>query len=463
MITVVLAIVLLVVGLFVGMMIEGTSRILYPIPETQELEDRVAELEDIVDSWNATLVPMIVAEAQYIASALDVTFPLTLTGDIELGAILSLTGDLATFGENEKIAAEFAAEQVNVLLEALGANWALKIVSEDTQTDPDLALEKVESLAARGIELIIGPLSSAEVRAIKGYCDANKILAVSQSSTAPDLAIADDYILRFCPTDKLGQGPAIARIMYDDGKRYIIPVTRNDAWGKGLEDATKDKFVDVLGGTFLEGILYDPDATEFSTEASDLATKVSDAISTYGADEVAVLHISFEEVTTFMTACSDYEQLDNVKWYGSDGTATSGALLDDEDVRDFAMSVEYPCTIFGPAPIGVKWGMVRNRGLEVLGREPESYSYAIYDIVWAYAYALLIVDEYDAEAIRDIIPDIVAVEGYIGASGKVELDEFGDRKAGDYDIWQITEITAGEYDWKAIGSWIMATDSVEWK
>ncbi len=462
-ITVVLAIVLLVVGLFVGMVIEGTSRILYPIPETQELEDRVAELEDIVDSWNATLVPMIVAEAQYIASALDVTFPLTLTGDIELGAILSLTGDLATFGENEKIAAEFAAEQVNVLLEALGANWTLKIVSEDTQTDPDLALEKVESLAARGIELIIGPLSSAEVRSIKQYCDQNKILAISQSSTAPDLAIADDYILRFCPTDKLGQGPAIARIMYDDGKRYVIPVTRNDAWGAGLQEATKDKFVDVLGGTFLDGVLYDPDATEFSTEASDLATKVSDAIATYGADEVAILHISFEEVTTFMTACLAYSGLEDVKWYGSDGTATSGAMLDDEDVRDFAVSVEYPCTIFGPAPIGVKWGMVRNRGLDVLGREPESYSYAIYDIVWAYAYALLIVDEYDAEAIRDIIPDIVAVEGYIGASGKVELDEFGDRKAGDYDIWQITEITAGEYDWKNIGSWIMATDSVDWK
>ncbi len=134
-------------------------------------------------------------------------------------------------------------------------------------------------------------------------------------------------------------------------------------------------------------------------------------------------------------------------------------MLDDPAVRDFAMSVEYPSTIFGPAPIGTKWHMVRERGLDVLGREPESYSYAIYDIVWAYAYALLIVDEYDAEAIKDVIPDIVAVEAYIGASGKVDLDEFGDREAGDYDIWQIVEID-GTYDWEVIGSWIMATDSV---
>lgn len=461
-IAVVLVIVCLVVGLVVGMVAEGTSRILYPVPETQELEDRVAELEDIVDEWNSTLLPILVAESEWMANSLDATFPLTLTGEIELGGLFSLTGDLATFGENEKVAAEFAVEQVNVLVEALGGEWRLKLVSEDTQTDPDLALEKVESLAARGIDLVIGPLSSGEVRAIKGYCDANKILAISQSSTAPDLAIADDYILRFCPTDKLGQGPAIGRIMYDDGKTHVIPVTRNDAWGLGLQDATEDKFVDELGGTFLPGILYDPEATTFPTEAADLNTKVTDAIAAYGADNVAILHISFEEATALMTACMDYDVLDDVKWYGSDGTAASGALLEDTDVRDFAVSVGYPCTIFGPAPIGTKWGMVRNRGMAELGREPESYSYAIYDIVWAYAYALLIVDEYDAEAIRDIIPEIVAVEGYIGASGKVTLDQYGDREAGDYDIWQITEITAGNYDWKVIGSWIMSTDSVEW-
>ncbi len=473
-IVVVLAIVTLVVGLIIGMVVEGNTRALYPVEEPTELQDKideleaeVADLEDTIDDLNDTLelvTPYLVAEAQYIANSLNVTFPMTLTGEIELGAILSLTGDLATFGENEKIAAEFAAEQVNVLLKELGAEWTLTIVPEDTQTKEDICLEKVESLAARGIELLIGPLSSAEVRAIKSYCDSNKILAISQSSTAPDLAIADDYILRFCPTDKLGQGPAIARILYDDGKRYIIPVTRNDAWGKGLQDATEDRFDDPdLNGTFLPGILYAPDATEFSTEAADLATKVSDAIATYGADEVAVLHISFEEANAFMTACMAYEELDDVKWYGSDGTCTSGAMLDDPDVRDFAVSVEYPCTIFGPAPIGTKWGMVRQRGLDELGREPESYSYAIYDIVWAYAYALLIVDEYDAEAIKDVIPDIVAVEAYIGASGKVTLDEYGDREAGDYDIWQITEIATDEYDWKAIGSWVMATDSVVWK
>lgn len=376
-----------------------------------------------------------------------------LSGEVQIGFLASMTGDLATFGENEKAAAEFASEQINELLKASGAKWTLKIVVEDTQTKPDLALEKLESLAARGIKLIIGPLSSAEVRAIKGYCDANKILAISQSSTAPDLAIADDYIFRFCPTDKLGQGPAMARIMYDDGKRYVIPVSRNDAWGVGLEEAGKKRF-EKLGGKFLEGVRYAPEATEFSAEAADLASKVEKAIADYGADKVAVWHISFEEVNAFFTAAREYDVLWKVKWYGSDGTAGSAAMLKDPAVKEFAAAVKYPCTIFAPTH-SAKWEMVRQNGLNVLGREPDSYSYAVYDVVWAYALSLMVVDKYDPEAIKAVLPTVTST--MFGSSGWIELDEAGDRKAGDYDIWAIVD-----NEWKRIGMWVYMTDSVTW-
>jgi len=382
-----------------------------------------------------------------------------LSGDIELGGLFSLTGDLATFGENELVAAELAVDEVNDLLEAMGEDWTLKLVAEDTQTDPDLALEKLESLAARGIKLIVGPLSSGEVRSIKSYLDANDILAISQSSTAADLAIENDNIFRFCPTDKVGQGPAIGRIMWDDGKKYIIPVTRNDAWGKGLEDYSELRF-EALGGEFLEGILYDPEAAAFTTEAADLASKVQDAIDAYGADEVAILNIAFEEVVTFMTACLGYPVLDDVKWYGSDGTATSGAMLDDANVRDFAMSIEYPCTIFGPTH-SEKWEKVRAHGEAELGREPESYSYAIYDIVWVYTLCLLTVDDYDALAIKEVLPTVA--EAFFGASGWIQLDKYGDRGPTNYDIWQITEIATDTYDWKTIGMYDITTDSLVWE
>jgi branched-chain amino acid transport system substrate-binding protein len=381
-----------------------------------------------------------------------------LSGEVKLGFLASMTGVLASFGENELAAAEFAAEQVNEMLASMGADWTIKIEVEDTQTEPDIALEKTESFAARGITLLVGPLSSAEVRAIKGYCDANKILAVSQSSTAPDLAIADDYIYRFCPTDELGQGPAMARIMLDDEKQYIIPVTRNDAWGIGLKEAGKKRF-EELGGTFLEGIDYAPEAIEFSMEASNLAGKVSSAVDTYGADNVAVWHISFEEVNAFFTAANEYDVLSTVKWYGSDGTSLSGAILEDETVAEFAFKVGgYPCTIFTPTH-SPKWEEVRQNNLEKIGREPDSYSYGVYDVVWAYAYSLLAVDKYDPEAVRVVLPTVT--RSLFGASGWIDLNDAGDRKAGDYDIWVIGEpVVPGVLEWEHYGTWIFATDSV---
>ena len=51
---------------------------------------------------------------------------------------------------------------------------------------------------------------------------------------------------------------------------------------------------------------------------------------------------------------------------------------------------------------------------------------------------------------------------YPGASGVIELDENGDRKASDYYIWEIQE-TDGVYTWKLAGTWMLSTDSVVWE
>jgi branched-chain amino acid transport system substrate-binding protein len=383
-----------------------------------------------------------------------------LTGVISIGALLSMSGDLKTFGENEKEAAEFAVSEVNALLNASKAGWTLSLVVEDTQTKPDVCLTKVESLHSMGIDLLVGPLSSGEVRAIKAYTDSNNMLAISQASTAPDLAIANDSIFRFCPTDKTGQGPAIGRILYADGKRYIIPVERNDPWGVGLRDAAKTKF-EALGGHFLTDIAYDPSTTDFSAVASTLKDQVTAALGTSGINttNLGILDISFEEVNALMTACNAYTILKTVKWYGTDGTANSGSMLMDATVRSFALNVSYPSTIFAPTHSDV-WEKVRDHCIAVLGREPESYSYVVYDIVWVYALSLMAVDKYDAEAVRAVLPTVT--RNYFGASGWIELDDAGDRKAGDYEIWQITEISPGRYDWKIVGRYLQATDSVVW-
>ncbi len=383
-----------------------------------------------------------------------------LTGEIKLGFLGSLTGRLATYGENELTAAEFAATQVNTFLQDAGMDWTIKIVAEDTQTKPDIALTKVELFNSQGITLLIGPLSSAEVLNIKGYCDANKILATSQSSTVPSLAIADDYIFRFAPTDVV-QGRAIARLIWDDGIEYVIAVTAQDAWGEELRDTAKERYIELGGTWWAEQIDYDVEAAEFSTEVSNLATLVQSAITAHGVENVGVLMIGFEEVAQLFTDAIAYPVLSTINWYGSDGTALSGAILESATAANFSITTGFPNTIFKPSEEATsKFEAVRQNNLDVLGREPDPYSFACYDIVWAYTLALMAVDTYDAEAVKEILPTVA--KSMLGALGWINIDEQGDLEKKDYNIWKVEETSPDVYGWVVAGVYNRDTDAITW-
>ncbi len=416
MIAVVIAIVTLVVGLFVGMMIQAYTGVIAP---------RVG-----------------------------------LTGDVEVGALFPATGDLATYGENSRSALALAEEEVNEFLEEAGAGWSLKLVHEDSATDPVVSLDKTESLFARGIEFIIGPQASDCVASIKDYCDANEILVISPSSTRPGLNVPDDFLFRFCPTDLI-QGPAIARLIIGDDVTKVIVVYRDDAWGKGLHDATKARFEQpAIGGEFIESIGYDPDAPGFDTIAATLDTKVASAKTTYGADKVGVLYIAFEEVVQFFTECAVYSSDGwGVKWYGSDGTTLSAAMIADTTVAGFSYQSGFINPIFSPTRSD-KWQKVHDHVKADLGRSPDSYTYAAYDIVWALAVSLMTVDDYDASAVRDVLPDVT--ESIFGSSGWFVLNADGDRAASDYDLW-IIDLVDTTYEWKLVGKYVQATDSIVWE
>lgn len=83
-----------------------------------------------------------------------------LQGEVNIGVILPLTGGIATYGENSEVAAELAEMEINQWLKNIGANWTLKLVTEDTAADPTTALNKVQTLNAMGIRFIVGPITS---------------------------------------------------------------------------------------------------------------------------------------------------------------------------------------------------------------------------------------------------------------------------------------------------------------
>ena len=384
-----------------------------------------------------------------------------LSGDVNVVYLCPLTGALSTYGENNKAAAELAAKEVNEWLAARGAEWKFKLIVEDTATDPATCLSKLKAWHGKGVLFFIGPMSSSEVKEIKEYADANKLLVISPSSTSPALSIAGDFIFRYCPDDTI-QGPGIARLMWDAGVKHVIPTWRGDAWGDGLHDATKDAYV-KLGGTWHDdlGVRYDPALTDFPAQAASLKDAVEKLLADgVPKEEIGILAISFEEICPYMEDASEYPILSEVKWFGSDGTCLLPTLVKHEVAGPFAAKVKFTNTIFAPG-VSPKFQHVTEYCKRTLGREPDSYAYNSYDIVWTLAIAFDIVDAYDTEKVRAVLPKVV--ENYFGASGWFQLNENGDRAFADYNLWTVTEDpTTGEIKWTQVGVYVGAEDRIEW-
>ena len=82
--------------------------------------------------------------------------------------------------------------------------------------------------------MIIGPATSAAVQGVKDYADKNDILL-------------GDNLFRFVPDDT-HQGEAIAKKMWNDGMRIIVPMWRSDIYGNELYKSMKANF-EKLGGS----------------------------------------------------------------------------------------------------------------------------------------------------------------------------------------------------------------------
>lgn len=378
-----------------------------------------------------------------------------------IGALLPLSGPLASFGAELKTIIEYAEQEINSYLQSQGRNWRIHFVIEDTAVDPKTHLEKLMALHATGVKIFIGGISSAELSEALSYCNSKGILIISPSSTSPALALPD-MALRYAPPDH-AQGVAIARILWERGARWLIVMWRRDTWGDGLADATIKAFERICKASgencgILERIPYDPKAKEFSLEVSQLASVVEDAVKKYGKDKIGIALISFGEAEAVFAAAKNYPILSEVKWQGSDGTANIVELLN-PGIVDMVVKVGFYSTMASPE-LTEKADVVKNVIREKLGRDPMGYTYFAHDIAWTLALAIDRAGKYDPVAVKEVLVNQILKE-YVGASGRIILDENGDRVPLRYDIWAVVKV-GDKYEWKVVGVYDILNDATKW-
>ena len=367
-----------------------------------------------------------------------------LTGEITIGYIFPLTGELASHGEENMEAAKLGVSDFNEYLEERGEQWSLRLIGEDSATNPVIALDKLTALNARGVDVIIGPETSSNIRNMRAYSDANDMMMVSCCSTAPALAIEGDSVFRFTTNDE-NQGVVLAKLAQKSGIEVIVPIYRGDAWGDGLVAAVRDSFA----GTVAEGIRYNPEIAEYSASTSILGERVGERIEEVGADKVAVLLTSFAEGVQILQSAAGHPDLARVQWYGSDGNSQDQQITDDPIAGEFADSVSFSAPIIAVAD-NEKNADVSKRLSDLLGREPITYAYGSYDAAWVIGNAIM---EAQSASVSDIKPIFIDVANkYTGALGDIQLNAAGDLSVADYEVW-----TASDRQWTMTESYSYVT------
>lgn len=390
-----------------------------------------------------------------------------LSGTITIGDLVALTGDLSAYGQRSKDAVDMAIHDINAWLTTTGSPVRFAVDHEDTATDPNTALQKLQLMASKGIQVYIGPMTSAEVRNVITYANNNHLVLISQSSTAEDLKIANDYLFRLVPSD-YAQSAAAATVMQSLGIKAAVVVSRSDTWGVGLSDATANDF-QALGGTVVDHIQYQVSSSgsyDFSSQLATLNTDYSNAVAKYGAANVGIMAVSFDELATLYQQASSYPNLLNATWFGTDGTAESSTVTG--TAGQPAAAVKSLSTIYAPTLSGKEQNFTK-AFVSQYNQHPDAYSYSAYDATWVAALSILACGANSGTCIQKTLPG--AAQNYFGVAGWPNLDFAGDRAIADYAVWQVmpcssapagTCTSSETYTWIQVGTWNAGSNTVTW-
>ena len=408
---------------------------------------------------NGTRRPILVAVVVlFTAGAICVGAPLATAQqnprEIHIGALLSLTGGGASLGATSKAALEIAAKRWNASKDGNKVKVVLDV--ENTNLEPEPARAALTRLADRGVRIAIGPQSSSEVAAISEEAATRGVILVSQGSTASSLALPDDNVFRFVPTDRV-EARATTDLALGNGATTIVPMWRNDRGNNGLVESLRAAAT-ASGATVTEGVRYETDTTDFSSALADLSSQLEAAVGSAGPNKVAVYLAGFEEVADVFNTARTVTGLNGVRWYGGDGSAQAKALLASGPAT-FATSAKvqgYPSPLVA-LPAGQAKRKAKLLSQISKPKNPaDAFTLAAYD-AFNVAVRTLASTPADADVTTLRTAFATNANGAKGVTGTIQLDAAGDRVSTPYAFWSLCQ-RGKSPRWIETGTWTPAND-----
>lgn len=193
--------------------------------------------------------------------------------EVRMGALMGVTGDLASFIPPILDAATLAVDEVNAQGGILGGQELVLVVGDSQATaqgavDAATKLVNVDNVAA-----VMGALASgATIAAANAVTIPNGVLQVSPTSTSPEMTTLEDndYLFRVIPSDDF-QGIALAKMLLDNGIDTVALTYVNNDYGVGIAGTFREAYT-AAGGTITGDQVHEPEKSSYRSELATLAS-----------------------------------------------------------------------------------------------------------------------------------------------------------------------------------------------
>lgn len=330
--------------------------------------------------------------------------------EVQIGAILSLSGSAAPYGQSVWRGMQVAVEQVNaaggVDVGSQGTRVPLSIVQRDAESNPQLGLQQAQELIDMGIPAVIGAISSDVTLAVADLFQQSEVVLLSPSTSTPALSSKGSYIYRNFPSDELEAVNTANHVYNVAGIHDLDVVSSQSEFGLGIKRAFIERFR-MLGGRVINQISFPADAADVTTHIEDLL-----------GSEAEGIYVAGYSAETARAAQAIRAAGIELPLFGT------GAILTDELVSEGGEAVEglvFPTPAFDPEGSEELVREFVSGYREMFGEGFDVYAAHGYDAVLILVQAIE-QEGYTGESISFYMN---AMNPFPGAAGETNFDENG--------------------------------------
>jgi ABC-type branched-subunit amino acid transport system substrate-binding protein len=378
------------------------------------------------------------------ALALALAAGATSAGEVKIGALMSMTGDLQAYGETSLRGIELAVKEINAAGGAAGNT--LVVAVGDDQTNAQVGVDAAKKLVEiEKVVALVGALpSGVTIPVAKSVSAPAGLVQISGASTSPAITGLDDgdMLFRTIPSDAF-QGVALAEVVKEKGVDSVAVLYINNDYGEGLAKAFAGAY-EAKGGKVAANLAFEPGNASYRGELQKAAEGKPAALVliAYPENGNIILKQSLEEgfftafvFTDGMKAPEVISAIGAENLNGSFGTAPE-AVADSDPAKRFKEAYQKE---FGELP-------------------PKPFIDSAYDAAMLIGLAIEKAGSADRKAIHDALREVANPPGepvlpgefakakelikagkdidYVGAAGAQDFDANGD-VGGTFAHWTI--------------------------